>query len=175
MQTLGFLLELAPDPRTGFKQCESRRSAPCHVDGKLLLDYWNERDRVLLMGQDLPCRRLAKVLPNLAVLDYRASARDFRIRLAGFALVRRFGHDIGHRYLRDIVTEDEHEHLRALFLEVRDTGQPAIRDVKIRSPDRPLVHYEMMALRVLAVDRETPLILMGMFFFDRKKRRAAAA
>jgi len=173
MQTLGFLLELAPDPQTGFKQCESRRSAPCHADARLLLDYWYERGRVLVMGQDLPSRRIAKALPNLAILDWRSANNDFRVRLAGFALVRRFGYDIGHRYLREIVTGEEHERLRALFLEVRNSGLPAVRDVTIRSSDRPPVHYEMIAVRVLAVDRETPLVLMGMFFFDRKKRTRA--
>ena len=170
MQTLGFMLELAPDPKTGFEQCETKRAAPCHRDARMLLDVWNERGRVLVMGQDLPSRRIARLLPNLAVLDYRTARRDFRVRLAGFSLIRRFGRDIGQHYLGEVLANAEHENLRALLMEARDSGAPSIRDIKIRSPMRPLLHYEMTLLRILSCDLETPLVLMGLFFFDRKKR-----
>lgn len=170
MQTLGFMLELAPDPVVGFQQCEKPRAAPCHADARMLLDFWRERGRVLVIGRDLPSRRIAKVLPNLALLDYRAAREDFRIRLAGFSFVRRFGRDIGHRYLSEIVPEQEHRSLRALIIEARDTAVPIIRDVRIKSATLPLLHYEMLLLRALSVDLETPLVLMGLFFFERKKR-----
>ena len=175
MQTLGFMLELAPDPVIGFEQCETRRAAPCHRDAQKLLDFWNERGRVLVMGRDLPSRPIARLLPNLAILDYRAARQDFRVRLAGFSLVRRFGRDIGQHYLSEVVPNRQFEGLRDLLMEARDTGVPLIQDIRIKSPMRPLLHYEMLLLRVLAVDLQNPLVLMGMFFFDRKKRTTAAS
>ena len=175
MQTLGFMLELAPDPEVGFEQCETRRAAPCHRDARLLLDFWNERGRLLVMGQDLPSRRIAGLLPNRAILDYRAARRDVRVRLAGFSLVRRFGRDIGQHYLSEVLPGHERDALHSQLMEARDTGTPLIRDIKIKSPMRPLLHYELMLLRILSVDRQTPLVLMGLFFFDRKKRAAAAS
>jgi hypothetical protein len=175
MQTLGFMLELAPDPVSGFEQCQTRRAVPCHRDARMLLDFWNERGRVLVMGQDLPSRRIARLLPNLAILDYRAARQDFRVRLAGFLLMRRFGRDIGQHYLSEVVPGQELERIHALLMEAYDTGMPVIRDIKIKSPMRPLLHYELVLLRALAVDLQTPLVLMGLFFFDRKKRAAAAS
>jgi hypothetical protein len=175
MQTLGFMLELAPNPATGFEQCQTRRATPCHRDARMLLEFWNERGRVLVMGQDLPSRRIARLLPNLAILDYRAARQDFRVRLAGFSLVRRFGRDIGQHYLSEVVPKQQLEGFRDLLMEARDTGMPVIRDIKIKGPTHPLLHYEMVLLRALAVDLQTPLVLMGLFFFDRKKQAAAVS
>lgn len=175
MQTLGFMLELAPDPRSGFEQCVTRRGVPCHRDARTLLDFWKGRGGVLVMGQDLPSRRIAKLLPNIAILDYRAVRQDFRVRLAGFSLVRRFGRDIGQHYLGEVLPTPEFDDHHALLMEARDTGVPLIRDIKIKSPMRPLLHYEMMLLRVLSVDLQTPLVLMGLFFFERKRRAADAS
>jgi hypothetical protein len=148
---------------------------PCHRDARILLDFWSERGRVLVMGKDLPSRRIARLLPNLAILDYRAARQDFRVRIAGFSLVRRFGRDIGHHYLSEVLPKQDHDAFRALVMEARDTGEPLIQEVKIKSPMRPLLHYEMMLLRALSVDLQTPLVLMGLFFFDRKKRATASA
>lgn len=170
MQTLGFMLELAPDPASGFQQCQTRRAAPCHRDARMLLEFWNEQGKMLVMGRDLPSRRIARLLPNLAILDYRPVRQDFRVRLAGFSLVRRFGRDIGQHYLSEVLQNPELDDLRALLMEARDTGAPLIRDIRIKSSMRPLLHYEMVLLRALAVDLQTPLVLMGFFFFDRKKR-----
>ena len=174
MQTLGFLLDLAPDPELGFEQCETRRAVPSHKDARMLLEYWIERRRELVMGRDLPSRRLARTLPNLAILDYRPARQDFRVRLAGFALMRRFGRDIGQHYLREILPNPQLDDLHALLMEARSSAVPLVQDVKIKCAGRPLLHYEMVLLRALSADRQTPLVLMGLFFFERKRRVGAA-
>src|SRR5215469_4739205 len=124
MQTLGFLLELAPNHESGFEQCETRRAAPCHRDARALYDFWTERGQALVMGRDLPSRRIASLLPNLAILDYRAAKRDFRVRLAGFALMRRFGRDIGQHYLSEVLPKPAFDDFRTLLMTTRDSGVP---------------------------------------------------
>lgn len=174
MQTLGFLLELAPG-RHGLEQYELRRSSAAHPDARELLDYWNERGRALVMGEDLPSRRIARLLPNIAILDYRLARNDFRVRLAGFSLVKRFGRDIGRHYLSEVVGPAEQERLSALLMEARDGTHAVICDVNVHRAQRPVLHYEMLLLRALAVDRETALVLMSLFFFDKKGGGATGA
>jgi hypothetical protein len=165
MQALGFLLELAPGLRGGFRQVTVLRSLPCHLDSRRLLELWRERG-VLVVGHDIPSRRMTRLLPNLALCDYRAARSDFRIRLAGFGLIRRFGKDISHHYLSEVLSEDEHECLRSAMMRVRDIGAPVFIDAKIHTQDRQMLHFETTLLRVFAADRSTPLVLAGMFFFD---------
>jgi hypothetical protein len=165
MQALGFLLELAPDRNS--QQTISARPLPAHPDGLRLLGIWKECNGEMIVGRDIPSRRLARVLPQLALCDYRAVRADFRIRLAGFGLIRLFGKDISHHYLGEVLRDDEHECLRSVMLEVRNTGAPIFLDIKLTAPHGHLLHFETSLMRVFAADRSTPLVLAGLFFFDR--------
>jgi hypothetical protein len=166
MQTLGFLLELAPGPGGAFRQESVMRASPNHPDGRRLLDLWQERSGALVVGRDIPSRRLSRLLPNLALCDYRAAPGDFRIRLAGFAFIRRFGKDISHHYLSEVLGERDHECLHSAMTSVRDTGSPVIIEARIHNQAQQMLRFETILLRVLAADRSTPLVLAGMFFFE---------
>ncbi len=169
MQALGFLLDQAPGSGP-FEQETTTRAVPVHADGRALYQIWKERGGDLAVGRDIPSRRLARFLPHLALCDYRPIKKDFRIRLAGFALVRRFGKDISHHYLSQVLRDDEHECLSSAMMHVRDTGVPAVIDAKIHSKAIRLLHFETVLLRVRAVDLSTPLVLAGMFFFDSRRK-----
>jgi hypothetical protein len=165
MQALGLLLESATTPDGGLKQETETRAMPLHPDGRRLLALWQERGSVLVVGQDIPSRQLARLLQHLALCDYRAVRGDFRVRLAGFALIRRFGRDISHHYLSEVLEEDEHECLYSAMMEVRDTGKPIVIGAKLIAEGRQVLHFETTLLRVLAADRSTPLVLAGTFYF----------
>ena len=166
MQTLGFVLELAPGLHGAFRHEVVRRPLPSHPDGCRLLEVWREHGGTLVVGQDIPSRRLSRLLPNLALCDYRVAQGDFRVRLAGFALIGRFGMDISHRFLSEVLSEDEHECVYSAMMGVRETGSPVTIDARIHAQDRQLLHFETTLLRVLAADRSKPLVLAGMFFFE---------
>ena len=170
MQALGFLLELAPDPHSKFQQEEKLLSMPVHPDARALHAFWKERKGFLVVGEDIPSRRLARHLPHLALFDYRPARNDFRIRLAGFALIRRFGRDVSRHNLAEVLSGEDYERCRCALMEVRDSGKPLFVDVRLRMADKPLLHFEMQALRVLAADRLTPLVLMGLFYYNAQKR-----
>jgi hypothetical protein len=165
MQALGFLLEHVPVLNSGVRHAVTKRPFPLHPSGRRLIELWHAKDRELVVGRDLPSRPLGPLLQHLALCDYRAGRGDFRIRLAGFALVRRFGQDISQRYLGDVVSEEEHEPLYSAMMDVRDSGRALVLDTKATSQEQELLHSETTLLRVLAADRVTPLILAGMFFF----------
>ena len=173
MQALGFLLELAPGRAHVFQQTETFLAAPVHPDARLLLETWQECAALggMVVGRDVPSRRLAKLLSNLALFEYREENEDFRVRLAGFSLVRRFGRDITGRLLKEVLARDDHARHRAALLSVLETGVPLCLDVKLRSPERPLMHFEILALRATASDGATALLLTGQFYFERTRRQ----
>jgi hypothetical protein len=169
MHGLGLLFEAAPDWSDGLERSETERTAPAHADTRRLLDFWYAHERSPVIGTHLPSRAIGRLLPNLAVFDYRAVRNEFRVRLAGLGLVRRFGRDISHHYLSEVVSAEDHERLHATLMSARDVKLPQIREVKIHGTRRTLLHYEMIGLRVIAADKETPLVLGGFFFFDRNR------
>ncbi len=169
MNGLGLLFEAAPDWSDGLERVETARSMPAHADARRLLDFWYAHERSPVMGTDLPSRAIARLLPNVAVFDYRAARNEFRVRLAGLGLVRRFGRDISHHYLSEVVSAGDHERLNETLMAARDVKLPQIRDVKIHGTRRALLHYEMVCLRILAADKETVLVLGGFFFFDHNR------
>lgn len=170
MQALGFLLEYAPGPAHGSEQTETFLNAPVHPLARVLLGAWQDSGG-LVVGRDIPSRRLSKLLANLALHDFCPEAHDFRVRLAGFSLVRRFGHDITGKYLKEVLARDDHQRHRAAMLSVLETGVPCSFDVKLRMPNRPLLHFEILVLRVTASDGATPLVLSGQFYFERSRRQ----
>jgi hypothetical protein len=169
MQGLGLLFEAPPDRSESFEWFETQCNAPAHADSRRLLDFWHTHECSPVMGRDLPARTIARLLPNVVVFDYRAMRNEFRVRLAGLGLVRRFGHDISHHFLSEIVQGEDLERLHETLMAARDVKVPQIRDVRIRGARRPLLHYEMVCLRILAADRETPLVLGGFFYFNYAK------
>jgi hypothetical protein len=165
MSTLGLFFDPVLQQGVEFEQSEQRRSSPAHPHARELLDYWYEREKVLVMGRDLPSRRVTAMLPNLAVFEYRQNRRDFHVRLAGHELARRYGCDIGRRHLAEFLSGDEHDRLRSVLVDATDSGIPQIRHVKIKAARRASMHFEALFLRIAAADRKTPLVLGGYFFF----------
>lgn len=170
MQALGFLLEYAPGRAHASDQTETFLDAPVHPQARVLFDVW-QGSGGLVVGRDIPSRRLAKLLANLALYEYCPVAQDFRARLAGFSLVRRFGRDVTGKYLKDVLARDDHQRHRAAMLSVLETGVPCSFDVKLRMPNRPLLHFEILLLGATASDGTTPLILSGQFYFERTRRQ----
>lgn len=119
-----------------------------------------------IVGRDLPARPVAKLLANLALFEYCDNSNDFRARLAGFALVRRFGRDIASRWLAELFSRDDHAEQRDRMRNVLETGEVRSFDGWIRSRHHPPLHLETLLLRVVAGDRVTPLVLLGLFYFD---------
>ncbi len=173
MQALGFLLDLAPGRAEAAQQSETFLHAPVHRDARLLHDVWRERasDGGMVVGRDVPSRRLARLLGNLALYEFCRESDDFKVRLAGFSLVRRFGRDITGQVLKEILPRQDHARHRAALLSVLETGVPLSLDIKLRSPDRPLMHFEILVVDVASSDGEAKLLLAGQFYFDRARQR----
>ena len=164
MQALGFGLEQAFNTAGETAQTETALMAPVHPQAKLLLAHWRARSDGFIVGRDLPSRPLARVLTSLSLWDYCHETRDFRARLAGFALTRHFGRDIATRRLGELMPPADHARQRSLMMTVFETGEPCSLDLRIKNARRSAHHLEALILKALAADRRTPLILFGLFY-----------
>jgi len=143
------------------------RAAPVHRGARTLLDAWRARDAEgrFLVGRDVPSRGLARVLSALALYEPLYTG-DFRVRLAGHALRRRFGRDVTGETLSRLMDEAQFCRHAAQMKTLLETGTPLILEVRIHEEGRLQLCYELVALRVFAPNGRTPWILSGTFFHD---------
>jgi hypothetical protein len=165
MQTLGLAWEETPSG--AFHEIHIERDKPVHHGARQLLDIWSAREAEgrFTVGRDVPSRGLAKLLSGLALFQPILHG-DFRVRLAGLALRRRFGRDVTGEKLSEILTGEqfaEHsEKLHALL----ENGRPLLLETRLNESGRLRLCYEMLVLRVFAPDGETPWAMSGIFFHD---------
>lgn len=168
MQALGLVWDDVDNLSPDVDEIHVPIPAPAHFGGRLLFDIWRER-RVsggLVVGRDVPSRALAPVLRNLAVYEPLDKARDFRVRLAGSALIRRFGCDITGLKLSELLERKPFGYHRDAMTNVLATNSPRAIDVRLQSGGRTQLHFEVLNLPVLAPNRKTPWVLGGLFYSD---------
>jgi hypothetical protein len=143
------------------------RSAPVHRGARVLLEAWRARQAEghFVVGRDVPSRDLARVLSGLALYEPLYTG-DFRVRLAGHALRRRFGRDITGETLSRLMDQAQFSRHAAQMHRLLAGGQPLIVEVRIQEEERLCLCYELVALRVFAPDGRTPWVLSGLFFHD---------
>jgi hypothetical protein len=141
---------------------------PSHYDARHLFVYWRERNDEggFVIGKDVPSRALARVMSHLVVYEPLEEGRDFRARLAGTSLLRRFGRDISGSKLSELFEPGAFAAQRDDMRMLLHTGRPCVLEVKATIDTYPVLHFEIVALPVLAPDRETPWILSGLFYYD---------
>lgn len=167
MQALGLVWRdvgpIAPDCREQFIS----KAALEHHCAKLTWRKWQERrsDGGFAIGRDLPSRALAPALRSLAVLEPVDDGRDFRVRVAGMALVRRYECDVTGLMLSQLYEKDAFVAHRA-GLHLALGGAPQFFDVEISHKARVLLRYEALQLPVLSPDRGRTWVLSGYFYPD---------
>jgi hypothetical protein len=166
MQALGLVWGDVDTPSYEPDEHSMPLAAPVHFGARLLFEYWEERAAHggIVIGRDVPSRKLSSILRNLAV--YEPLEGDFRVRLAGAAFLRRFGRDVGGARLSELFDGRAFERRRDNLLEILRTGQPAIHDVQVPQRKRAPLHFEALALPALSPTRTTGWLLGGMFFHD---------
>ncbi len=162
MQTLGLAWGDSPG---GFHEIVRERETPAHRGARQLLEAWRAREGRFVVGRDVPSRDLAKVLSGLALFQPILHG-DFRVRLAGLALRRRFGRDVTGEKLSQVLDAAQFARHAARLRALLDTGTPLVVETQVMAQGRLQMCYEMVALRVFAPDGETPWAMSGIFFHD---------
>lgn len=165
MQSLGLVWA---DSRPGsFHELHVESDRAVHRGARRLLEVWSEHQARggMMVGRDVPSRALARMLSGLALYQPILNG-DFRVRLAGEALRRRFGRDATGEKLSDLMSAALFAGYGARLRALLDTGKPLVLDVCRCEGDRSRHYFELVDLRVTAPDGITPWVLSGIFFHD---------
>jgi hypothetical protein len=155
------------DPRApDLKETAAPLAAPTLRGAQILLDVWREAGDGFVVGRDIPSRSLSSILRNLAVLEPIDGARDFRARVAGTALLRRFGRDVTRANMSELYAPAIFERRRNWLIEAIARARPVIHRIEMQQGSRRPLSFELIYLRVLAPDRASPWVLAGFFFED---------
>jgi len=154
-------------PPGDFEEVAVPLKAPVHFGARLLHNHWKERQAAggFRLHRDLPTRELSPALRNLAVFEPVEKARDFRIRVAGSAYLRRFGYDVTGLALSEIHTEKRFACLRPMFAKMLKKKKPFGADITLRNNRRERMHFEALNLPVLSETGEI-WALAGLFHHD---------
>jgi len=164
-----FLAQADVDPLIGEHAdiVPTRIAAPYHRDSAALFVYWQAciARGGLMLGRDLPAREVASLMSKLNIMEPMADG-DFRVRLAGSGLMRRFGEDVTGRMLSTLYDAQSFQNFSAGLRSALDTGVPHIVDVRIKTAAYKHLHMEYICLPVKSYDGLRDWVLTGAFYFD---------
>ena len=142
--------------------------AVSHRDSRSLLDFWHQRlgEGGIVVGRDIPSRSIARLLSNLVVYEPVDGNSDFRIRIAGAAMRRRFPIDVRGVLLSQLHPPANFAEYRRIVQAVVETGTVRIVDSRLWQEGVETMRSEIVILPVKAPDLVTTWVLVGLFRFD---------
>lgn len=168
MQALGLVWGNISPFAADLKERRTAIDYPIQFGARLLFDQWlalHARGG-FVVGRDVPSRKLACVLRNLALFVPIDNGVDFRVRLAGSAYMRRFGIDITGLLLSEILDSPDLELQHANLASVVREKKPWIFDVRLTDAEKDHLCFESLRLPVSSPDRREIWILSGLFYTD---------
>jgi hypothetical protein len=140
---------------------------PVHSRARVTLENWREKHAAagFAVGRDLPSRALASVLRNLAVYEPVNGAADFRVRVAGTGLVRRYGCDVTGLMLSQLYDARGFRRQQDVMMTVKN-DVTVFSDVKLMRAGKMELQYESLLLPVLSPDLSQSWVLGGFFYHD---------
>ncbi|MEI9887960.1 MAG: PAS domain-containing protein [Rhizomicrobium sp.] len=148
-----------------FEEVFAPLAAPAHQGARLLFEDWRRLDAAggFIVGVHIPSRRLAGVLGGLSLYEPLDGGGDFRVRLAGTGVLRRFGRDVTGLALSEIFSGPQFTYHRALLRRAQKSGEPFLLDVQKFCQGRRYLRFELLGLRVFSPDCRHPWIMIGQF------------
>jgi hypothetical protein len=150
-----------------FEEVRTPLPEPVHFGARLLFNHWRDRQEKggMIVGRDVPSRELAPTLRNLVLLEPVAGARDFRVRLAGSACLRRFGRDVTGLNLSGLYEGDAFERHRRELADMIVHRQHFSMEVTLKKSRRNTLNYEVVGLPILS-ESGGRWAMLGIFYHD---------
>ena len=154
-----------PNPKRGARIIQL--AEPTLPKAIKLIEFWRaHQPQGVVVGHHVPSREIAPLLSSLVLYEPVNDGEDWRIRLAGAALLRRFGRDVAGHLISALYPRDHFLILRSRAINVLKSNAPHTDDVVIRSSERTLQHFETVHLPVYAPDRSAQWDMAGYFYFE---------
>jgi hypothetical protein len=176
MGTLSEQADSAPESGVARAQREAQRIAidvkpqPAaeHPRGQELVRIWAEAraaGQPMTRG-DVPSRKLLKLMPHLFLLEPNADGTDWRFRLAGTAIGRRFGADPTGALISQIYDRRQADDQAAIYKRVVSGNAPHVTQGRIEGIDRQFLKIEFCHLPLLPPGQGLNWLLGGVFVFE---------
>lgn len=138
-----------------------------HPDAVKLLAFWAARaPDGIVMGRDIPSRAISGLLSRIVIWEPVRDGRDLRARLAGAALLRRFGDDIKGRLMSELLPPEDVQKFLTGALNVLENGRSLVLDSRLIAGTVEMMHLEIVVFPVIAPDRKGTWVLAGVFYFN---------
>lgn len=139
---------------------------PTHPLAVKFLAFWKSRPADgIVIGRDVPSRRIANILSNVILFEPVNGFRDLRVRLAGVAIRHRLDGDIKGKLMSQLFPPEEFRQHIKTAPQVIETNTPLIIDSRLNRGSVEKLHLEVVVLPVFAPNRTDKWILAGYFYF----------
>jgi hypothetical protein len=167
MQALGLVWRDVDSLSPNCEEHFVHKAAPAHPGASLTYGDWREKHEAggFVVGRDLPSRALAGVLRNLAIYEPVDSGADFRMRVAGTGLVRRYGCEVTGMLLSQLYEPMAFERQLEIVAKARH-GAPIFADIRMTHGRRVELQYESLLLPVRSPDLSQNWVMGGFFYPD---------
>lgn len=133
------------------------------TDLRELFLYWSGKHN----GGRLPSRadldpvHIPRLLPHVMLWDVLADPLDFRVRLAGTEICRRFGEELTGRLLREIDMDGKTELIHSQYSQAARTGRPRLDSQEYERHDGRYMHYVRLILPLSTDGTRVDMLLVG--------------
>lgn len=136
------------------------RSLPPQLES--LVSYWLQKcdGRAMPTRDDLPVGELRAWIGHLALLEI-AGEKDFRVRLCGTDLIRRFGREATGVMVGELAF-DIAQHLTAILKATVKADAPVVA-ISLIPLGRATYAYSEVALPLSGLDGRTAMVLLGSY------------
>ncbi|MDE1987787.1 MAG: PAS domain-containing protein [Alphaproteobacteria bacterium] len=140
---------------------------PTHPRALEFLAFWNARaEDGIVIGRDVPSRRIAGLLSHLIVFEPTDGGSDCRVRLAGDSIRLRFDRDITGMLMSELFPPAQFREHIATTHAVIGSQTPVILDSRLTNGAVEKMHLEVVILPAISPDRVANWTLVGLFYFD---------
>jgi len=155
------------DPRApDLKETATPLAEPRLYGGQCLVDAWRRAEDGFVVGRDIPSRALSSVLRNIVVFEPADGGVDFRVRLSGMAVFRRFGRDIKGVKMSELYGPDMFPRRRTWLMEALGGQRPVTHHIVLQQGNRMPMNFELTFLPALAPDCQTQWAIAGYFYCE---------
>jgi hypothetical protein len=157
------------NPTPQYRYVRTVRATADHPSSIALISCWREFEAKggMRIGRDIPSRAIVILLPHILITETVDDWQDARIRLAGTALMERFGRDIAGSLATEIYADDL-EGIKFLLQQQRramEVREPCVVDTRIFLDGIAMMHLEIALMPIQSPDGAAIWNLVGAFRF----------
>lgn len=158
------------DPSAEFTYPTVLKEAPELSPTRALLKIWQqyEADDGMRMGRDIPSRKLARFLAHISIIEAIDDWADSFVRLAGQALMIRFGKDITGARGSEVFSDnlERHRVLCDLARAAQRSRKPFFMDSAVVRGGEALMRMETLHVPIYGPDGSPAWHMSALFFFN---------